>query len=302
MLKLSLLFKKNSLATATTLCFIIISAFFLAFSHSALAGAAEADPPSAHGENGQNLIMELGEIEIDHNWRRVTFNENFSDPIVIAKPFSPNVKDATLISIREVDAAGFDIRIQQWDHLDGSQTSKKVRYLAMERGAHTLPDGTRLEADRREVDMIDGMGVFFLQKYQDSPVVLTSTNTDNNGVMFEPRLKEVSAQGFQMLFQTAETEAFEELNDGEIFSYIAWEPSVGNTGGVAFEVKRAEDATESSSNYQQNFAEPPISFADFQSSNNVEARGNPEQSSGGETAPAKAGMGYVLFGVASQKF
>ena len=90
--------------------------------------------------------MEFGEVEINHNWFRVNFEKTFKTPVVVAGPISLNGGQPAVIRIRNVDATGFEIRIQEWGYLDGSHVVETVSYLAMEAGSYTLADGTRIEA------------------------------------------------------------------------------------------------------------------------------------------------------------
>lgn len=265
----------------------------------------------------QPPIVELGEIKIDHTWTRITFSESFFDPIVIAKPLSYNEADPAIIDIRNVDPTGFEVRIQEWNHLDGNHALEKVGYLAIERGVYTLPDGTRLEASQEEA----GGGfteIPFLQEYQKTPVVIASVYSDNNGTPLISRLKGISTEGFQVFFQAGEFQNINELSSSETFSYIAWEPSSGITNGVAFEVNRTPNTVGHSFypiDYQQNFAELPIFLADIQTTNNkatanlrwrnkellsVEIKVDKEKSHDvNETGQATESVGYALFGIAS---
>lgn len=279
---------------------------------------SQTDPQHHNAESEQNLVIELGEIEIDHTWRRVTFNETFSDPIVIAKPLSYNETDPAIISIRDVDASGFNVRIQEWDYLDGNHALEKIGYLVIERGAYVLPDGTRLEADRQETETIETLTeIPFLQKYQKRPVVIASISTNNSGIPFASRLENINTNGFQVLFQTVESNTSRELNSSETFSYVAWEPSTGTTGGVAFEINRIPNAVSdyfSPIDYQQQFSESPIFLADMQTRNNEETaslrwrnkdlsrveimvdKGQPHNN---ETEESPESVGYALFGIDS---
>ena len=63
---------------------------------------------------------------MDENWKRVEFNDSFVNPVVVAKPSSYNGKHQAVVRIKNVDSTGFDIRIQEWDYLDGSHAFETV--------------------------------------------------------------------------------------------------------------------------------------------------------------------------------
>ncbi len=96
--------------------------------------------------SGEPALLEAGEVEVNHEWQRVTFTQSFVDPVVVAKPLSYNGSHPAVVRIRNVNATGFDIRVQEWDYLDGNHTLETVGYLVMESGSYTLEDGTRVEA------------------------------------------------------------------------------------------------------------------------------------------------------------
>ena len=61
----------------------------------------------------ENLRLEIGEVSVDQNWKRVEFGGSFQDPIVVAKSLSCNGGDPAVVRIRNVDATGFEIRVQE---------------------------------------------------------------------------------------------------------------------------------------------------------------------------------------------
>ncbi len=110
------------------------------------------DPSVSSPEPSVTLPLEIGEVQIDHNWQYVELKKSFRDPIVIAKSISLNGNDPAVIRIRHVDEYGFEIRVQEWDYLDGSHAEETVSYLVMESGSYTLDDGTIVEAGMFETD------------------------------------------------------------------------------------------------------------------------------------------------------
>ena len=92
--------------------------------------------------------LEVGEVAVNHRWTRVTFTESFTDPIVVATGLSSNDAQPAVVRIQHVDAAGFDVRVQEWDYLDGWHPYESVSYIVIERGNYTLANGTRIEAER----------------------------------------------------------------------------------------------------------------------------------------------------------
>jgi len=62
--------------------------------------------------------------------------------VVVAGPISLNGVKPAVVRIQNVDDSGFEMRIQEWDYLDGWHTIEKVSYLVMEEGNYTLEMGS----------------------------------------------------------------------------------------------------------------------------------------------------------------
>jgi hypothetical protein len=100
-------------------------------------------------------LMEVGEVQVGHEWQWVELSEPFVDPIVVANALSYNGAEPTVVRIRHVDPTGFEIRLQRWDDPDGTPPPEAVGYVVMGRGTYSLEDGTQIEAGRFEADVTD---------------------------------------------------------------------------------------------------------------------------------------------------
>jgi len=196
----------------------------------------------AHGLNPVGLnstgglpVMETGTVEFDHAWKHVELSKTFSNPIVVGGPLSFDGYDASVARIRSSDRAGFDIRVQEWDYLDGSHTTEHCGYLVMEQGSHTLPDGARIEAGAFETDAAETfVDVSFESPFSEVPVVLVAVASYHEADTVTCRIRNVGMQGFQFRMQEQEGNVAQHAE--ERINYIAWEPSVGSVEGLSFEV------------------------------------------------------------------
>jgi PKD repeat protein len=213
-------------------------------------------------------LVEVGNLTVDYVWKRITFRQVFVDPIVVATPLSSNDFAPATIRIRNIGPTGFEIRVQEWDYLDGVHLPETVSYLAMERGPHTLGTGIRVEAGRMTTNLTtkkSWAAVSFQQGFQVAPVVLTAVTSVNEADAVVTRVTGCTAQGFQVRMQ-------EQLNNiqshaTESIDYIAWEPSAGTVDGLLFEVKTTPDIV-TDQGYTLQFTEvfltPPMFLADMQ--------------------------------------
>ncbi|MDX1404619.1 MAG: RHS repeat-associated core domain-containing protein [Woeseiaceae bacterium] len=98
--------------------------------------------------------MEAAEVTLPRTtatsgFTRVSFRQTYATrPIVIVLPSSEGNQPASL-RIRRVTRNGFDVAQVEPAPENGVHRQMTIHYLAIERGAHTLPDGTKLEAGQK---------------------------------------------------------------------------------------------------------------------------------------------------------
>jgi hypothetical protein len=230
-------------------------------------------PPSIH--------LEVGEIQINHNWIRVDFQEVFDDPIVIAKSFSLNGGDPGVVRMRNIDSSGFEIRVQEWEYLDVSHVLEMVGYIVIERGNHALADGTLIEAGSFQTDKTESFGtISFNQSFHNVPVVLSAIISFNGTDAATGRMRKISTEGFEFCMQEQEsnpkfhrTETINYIAWEPSSGYIAWEPSSGNIDNLLFEVGATGDAVNHeylSVQFDQTFMSAPVFLADMQSADGTD--------------------------------
>jgi len=271
-------------------------------------GSDPADPDSAP----QILPLEIGEADLDHNWKRVELYEPFADPVVVAGPLSINGTDPAVVRIQNFDRSGFEIRIQEWEYLDEWHVLEKVTYLVMERGSHTLSGGIQVEADKFETDRTGTFQyVAFNKSFHGKPVVLVTVSTFNGGDAVTVRVRRITPQGFEFCMQ--EQELNSQAHTTETISYIAWEPSSGMVGRLTFEVNTSKDVVRHDFHtvlFQQTFAKAPLILAGMQTTDggntanlrwrNKDRRGvdvqvDEEQSRDSEVRHTTEVVGYMIF-------
>jgi Putative metal-binding motif len=212
----------------------------------------------------EGFVMENGEIQIDDQWIFVPLTKTFKNPIVVAKPMSVNDMDPAIIRIKNVNNDGFEIRIQEWDYLDGEHGLETVNYIVMEAGNHILPDGTLIEAGTFEGNN-KIRSIALSEPFNEIPVILASVVTLNEVAAVAGRLRNIDAHGFE--FQLQEEEVADRAHINETISYIAWEPSSGKIEDMTYEVARTKDTVRHYFNYigfSTPFINSPVFIADMQ--------------------------------------
>jgi len=270
-------------------------------------------------EPGADLNMVVGEIsDLDHNWKRVNFDRCFVDPVVVAKPLSFNGSDPSLVRMRNVDDKGFEIRLQEWNYLDGEHlVLETVSYVVMERGSYVLDlNGieVKVEAGSFMTNLTSSFGTFsFNQSFGTVPVMVAAVASFNGTDAVTDRLRNITTGGFD--FRMQEQESGDQSHSVETIYYIAWEPGSGTVNGRNFEVATTGDVVDDQFyriSFDSNFGQGPRFLADMQTTDGtdtaalrwrnkdldgVEVKIEEEKSSGGETAHCTEVVGYMAFSV-----
>ncbi len=222
----------------------------------------------------QPALLEVGNITIDYVWKRIAFRQAFVDPIVVATPLGTNDRAPATIRLRDIGPTGFEIRVQEWDYLDGTHSPEPVSYLVMERGKHTLGSGIRVEAGRATVQRTSDINfntVSLTQTFARTPVVLTSVTSVNEATPVHTRIRRRTTSSFQVKLEEQLLNPQSHLP--ESVHFIAWEPSSGTVDGLTFEVQTTPDVvtdTLYNLNFLQAFPGIPVFLAGMQTTDGTD--------------------------------
>ncbi len=78
------------------------------------------------------IIGEVGKLKVDNNWSTVNLSSSYHNPVVIANSLSIDHFDPAMVRIKNVTTESFDIRIEEWDYLDGNHGLETVAYMVVE--------------------------------------------------------------------------------------------------------------------------------------------------------------------------
>lgn len=210
-----------------------------------------------------------------NNWKSVTFNNVYTDPVVVAVNVSYNGADPVLARVADVTPAGFKVRMQEWDYKDGKHTTEDIFYIVAEKGHHVIAtDAGNIEFDAGKVPTSTTAGNFdtvnFFGGFTAVPMVFSGVSTYNDRAAVTTRKRNVTAATFEVALQ--EEDAADAVHGLEEIHYIAIEKASGKTllGGTPFEI--GETGTNiKSAWYTQNFANAfsgePLVVMDMQTFN-----------------------------------
>ena len=266
---------------------------------------------------GDAGLPEFGRVSATHLWQTVPISGSFSDPIVVAKPASYNGPDPTTVRLRNVSPSSFEIRLQEWNYLNGTHGAETVSYLVVERGSWLLPGGGAIEAgsvstsnSRPGSDPF--VGVSFAAPFPSTPVVLSVVGTDADADAVATRNRGVSTSGFETILQ--EEEAGGAHGAAETIYWIAWQAGTSSGGDpFTYEAGTQGGMTHlfTPINFSSAFNGPPCFLADMQTfagadpatlrynsltSSSVNVQVDDEQSADAETNHnAAETVGWVAF-------
>ena len=163
---------------------------------------------SVHGSivesNTSILVGEAGEIsELNHEWQTIQLENEYSNPAIVVGPLSFNGRHESTVRIRNVTANSFDVRIQEWNYLDGWHTTETANYVVVESGVHTLDDGTVIAAGVSSTGTT-WQPLSFGHQFDAAPVVFSQTLSEVESDAIVTRQRDVSPQGFSMRLQEEE--------------------------------------------------------------------------------------------------
>ncbi len=213
----------------------------------------------------KNFNVEIGTVSIDQEWVKVLFKNSFSEPIVVASPPTVNETQPALVRIRNIDKEGFEIRIQEWDHLDGSHAPETVSYVVLEKGIYTLDNGIKVEAGSF-TGTTSFQQVTLKQTYNDTPVILTQVVTDKETDALTNRVQNIDQISFSHKVQQQDSTP-NTHPEAETVGYIAWEPGQGEVYGLLFEAgitARSVNQDWFNLTFQTAFPDLPFFFAGMQ--------------------------------------
>ena len=258
----------------------------------------------------KTIDFELLEVQADNNWTKINFSKSYQAPIVVAGP--PGYADAApaTIRIRNVTSTGFEVRIQEWDYLDGKHAPERFSFIVMEKGIYTLGNGTKVEAGSF-TGSTSFQKIALQQAYARIPVILTQVTTYNETDAVSGRIRNSNGSSFEYLMQEQERNTIS--HKPETVSYIAWEPGKGEFAGLLYECGfTAKGVTQNWFNlsFQTPFSVRPSFIAGIQTyaevdpaalrlrnltRTGVQLKVEEEQSKDQETRHAAERVGYLSF-------
>ncbi len=215
-----------------------------------------------------SIIGESGTTQINHVWKTINLGRSFINPVVIVGAPSRLGGEPITIRVRNVQTSSFEMRVQEWDYLDGVHGFENVSYLVVEQGITELSDGTLIQAGKAQVShRWSDVSFSSLAPFSDTPIVFSQTMSVVDPAAVVTRHDVISSTGFRLRLQ--EEEAADRVHGIETVGWIAIQPGNGGatnpfeTGISADEVTHLDHVFE----FQREFHAKPHFFAQMQTFN-----------------------------------
>ncbi|MEO1258229.1 MAG: DNRLRE domain-containing protein [Bacteroidota bacterium] len=113
------------------------------------------DPGTLTDEDG-TYVAETGALNLDHNWTTVNLSRDYNKPVVVLGGVEAG-NDPAVVRVRNVTSNSFEVKIQEWDYLNGNHPNDKVSYIVMEGSIPSVPE---YFCDQEQVELIPEVNLF----------------------------------------------------------------------------------------------------------------------------------------------
>lgn len=198
---------------------------------------------------GQTALLEAGKVSLNSTIdsrveQQITFNNTYNDPVVVAYVMTRNGGQSIDVRVKDVTSNAATLFMEEPDNQ--GHTSEEIAYMVAEAGRHTLADGTVLEAGVHTTTSVHrgpsgfrGEYVYFVQSFSQSPVLIHTLNSYNNGAFMSSVSSHVTDRNFRIQQEAAGTNS---PAASERIGWVAIESGrSGQLGAVSFITGRGSD-------------------------------------------------------------
>ncbi len=172
-------------------------------------------------------VILVGSANINHIPARVDFETNQAfnqQPVIILGPLSFNGSQPATTRITQTDTTGFNLKVQEYNYLDGFHTQETTDYLAIPQGVYEQIDnlGATIIIEAGFIDLDSGpwKQVVFNADFPETPVLLTTVQTYNGKDAVIERVRMLNEGGFEArLFEEEKLNPFGHIK--ERLGYVA---------------------------------------------------------------------------------
>ncbi len=121
---------------------------------------------------------------------------------MILGPISFNGSQPAVSRLSQIDKSGFNIKVQEYNYLDGFHVNETIDYFAIQPGSYQFTDSTGatvlIEAGTFEVNASNWHQQRFETDFSELPVVFTSVQTYRGLDAVTERVRKLTKSGFEV--------------------------------------------------------------------------------------------------------
>ena len=186
------------------------------------------------------VSLEHGTVWAGSDWTTVNLTGYFVEaPVVVAGPATSLGWQPGVVRIRNVTSTSFQIKLQEWDYLDGVHCAERMPWIAVHPATWDLGGGKKLSAGRfvtNKTNVYSPKWVAFPEAFSGTPVVLTQVQTLNGSDAVTDRICGVYLGGMHFSMQEQESKSDGHCN--ETVGYVAVSEGATSLFGEPCDVKR----------------------------------------------------------------
>ena len=203
-------------------------------------------------------ISSFGRININHNWKTISFGKSFQNPIIILSDPTLKGGDPVITRIRNITSTSCQVRLKEPNYKDGQHTYETISYIIGEKGSYIIED------KKIEFGLQTGIGkdfktISFSSSYPSTPSIFIQVQTENNSDWIVTRNRLLNQKSFQVKLQKEERRLSTSYKN-EIIGWMSITQGVENDGSLKFESKLISGVNHKNKriNYQSSFSSTPL--------------------------------------------
>jgi hypothetical protein len=163
----------------------------------------------------RTAVGEVVQLTVGTPWQTLTFANDYIDPVVVALVPSLNKVGAAATRFRNVSATGAEIRLQETKKIidpvtelqifnPGDLVDEIVTLLVLEKGVHTLEDGTIIQVGDLSTSKLYVKGLetaAFAENFDTAPSIFSQVQTFDGTDFIISRQRNPTTDGFQLSMQ-----------------------------------------------------------------------------------------------------
>jgi hypothetical protein len=121
-------------------------------------------PGAVLKDNNNRTFGETGTLSLNHAWTTVNLTRKYTKPVVIMSTLSNLDAAPATLRVRSITENSFQVRVEEWNNLDGIHLPENVAYLVVE---GSIPASSENFCDGSGTALIDGVNLFVFDNCDD---------------------------------------------------------------------------------------------------------------------------------------